>query len=67
MMKLVVRTFAICVALSGAAAVSLSSATTHAMTSHQAATSALPVPLCGPWTPCSPSPDAQATFAKHAK
>jgi len=56
MMKLLLRTVAICVVLSGAAAVSLSSASTHAMTSHQSATSALPVPLCGPWTPCTPDP-----------
>jgi hypothetical protein len=56
MIKLIVRAFAICVVLSGAAAVSLSSASTHAMTSHQSATSAMPVPLCGPWAPCPPAP-----------
>jgi len=55
-MKLAIRTFALCVVLTGAAAASMSSATTHAVASHQSATSALPVPLCGPWVPCPPDP-----------
>jgi hypothetical protein len=61
MMKLIVRALAICVVLSGAAAVSLSSASTHAMTSHQSATSAMPVPLCGPWAPCVPEPSGSVS------
>ena len=56
MMRLVVRAFAICLVLSGAAAVSLSSSAVRSVASHQAATSSLPVPLCGPWVPCPPDP-----------
>jgi hypothetical protein len=55
-MKLAIRTLAICLVVTGAAAASLSPATSHAITSHQAANSALPVPLCGPWVACPPSP-----------
>lgn len=53
-MKLVVRTLALTVVLAGAAAVSLSSSTSHAIASHQSATSGLPVPVCGPDAPCPP-------------
>ncbi len=53
-MKLAVRALAVCLVLCGAAGVSLSSATTRAIPSHQSATSALPVPICGPWAPCPP-------------
>jgi len=53
-MKLAIRTFAICAVLAGAAAVSLSSPTTHALASHQSATAGMPVPICGPWVPCPP-------------
>jgi hypothetical protein len=56
-MKLVIRTLAICLVVTGAAAASLSPATSHALTTHQAANSALPVPICGPWAPCPPGPD----------
>jgi len=53
-MKLVVRIFALSVVLAGAAAASMSSSTTHAVPSHQAAASALPIPACGPGIPgCS--------------
>jgi len=55
-MKLIVRAFAVCIVLTGAAAVSLSSATTHSISSHHSATASLPVPLCGPWVPCPPDP-----------
>jgi hypothetical protein len=54
MMKLAVRVIALSFVLAGAAAVSLSSPTTHAVASHQSATSGLPVPLCGPDAPCPP-------------
>jgi hypothetical protein len=56
-MKLAVRTLAICLVVAGAAAASLSPATSHALTSRQAVNSALPVPLCGPWEPCPPGPN----------
>ena len=55
-MRLVVRTFAICIVLIGATAVSLSSASTKGVASHQAAAASLPVPICGPWVPCQPDP-----------
>ncbi|HEY3626407.1 MAG TPA: hypothetical protein VGL00_08980 [Terracidiphilus sp.] len=54
-MKLVVRIFALTVVLAGAAAASLSSSTTHAI-SHQSATERLPVPACGPYVPTCPPP-----------
>ncbi len=56
-MKLAIRTLAICLVVTGAAAASLSPATSHALTSRQAVNSALPVPLCGPWEPCPPGPN----------
>ena len=55
-MKLAIRTLAICLVVTGAAAASLSPATSHALTSRQAVNSALLVPLCGPWVPCQPGP-----------
>jgi hypothetical protein len=56
-MKLAIRTLAICLVVAGAAAASLSPATSHALTSRQAVNSALPVPICGPWVPCQPGPN----------
>ncbi len=53
-MKLAIRALAVCMVLSGAAGVSVTSATTHAIPSRQSATAALPVPICGPWVPCPP-------------
>jgi hypothetical protein len=54
-MKLAIRISALCVVLAGATAVSFSSATTHAIVSHQSATAGMPIPLCGPGIPCGPS------------
>jgi hypothetical protein len=56
-MKLVVRIFALSVVIAGAAAASVSSSTTHAVRSHQAATETLPVPACGPYVPTCPPPN----------
>lgn len=57
-MKLVVRIFALSVVVAGAAAASVSSSTTHAFTSHQSATSAMPIPGCGPhMCPTQPDPN----------
>lgn len=53
-MKLFVRAFALCLVLAGLAGASLSSSTMHATPSHQSATSAMPIPLCGPGIPCPP-------------
>ena len=55
-MKLAIRTLAICLVITGAAGASLSPATSHVLTSRQAISSALPVPICGPWVPCPPDP-----------
>jgi len=52
MFKLALRSLAVCVVLAGASAVSLSSATTQVVTSHQSSTAAVPVPFCGPWVAC---------------
>jgi hypothetical protein len=57
-MKLAIRIFAFTVVIAGAAAASVSSSTTHAVASHQSATSALPVPQCGPHVPTCP-PDGK--------
>ena len=54
-MKLAIRISALCVVLAGATAVSFSSATTHAIVSHQSATAGMLIPLCGPGIPCGPS------------
>ena len=59
-MKLTIRIFALSVVIAGAAAASVSSATTRILPSHQSATSANPVPLCGPGMPgCPPVADAR--------
>ena len=65
-MKLAFRAFTICVVLAGAAAVSMSPATTGAIPGHQSATAGLPVPLCGPWEPCPPDqPNGNALPASN--
>lgn len=53
-MKLALRIFAFAVVVAGAAAASFSSSTTHAFTSHQAVSGAIPVPGCGPTMGCTP-------------
>jgi len=53
-MKLAVRIFALSVVVAGAAAASLSSSTSHAVTSGQAASASLPIPACGPNMPTCP-------------
>jgi len=55
-MKLAIRIFALSVVVAGAAAASVSSATTHAVPSRQAASASLPVPMCGPNLPTCPPP-----------
>ncbi len=56
-MKFMVRIFALSIVIAGAAAASLPSSTSHAVTSRQAATGLLPVPTCGPKMPgCAPPP-----------
>jgi hypothetical protein len=55
-MKFVIRAFALTFVLAGAAAVSLSSATTSTVSNHLSATAGLPVPICGPNAPCPPDP-----------
>jgi hypothetical protein len=59
-MKLAIRSLAICLVITGAAAASLSPVTSRALASRQAANSALPVPICGPWKPCPPDPSGNA-------
>jgi hypothetical protein len=54
-MKLAIQIFALCVVVAGAAAASVSPKTTQLLASHQSATSALPVPCCGPGMPCPAS------------
>jgi len=57
-MKFTVRFFALSLILAGAAAASVSSNTTQIFASRQAATSALPTPMCGPHVPtCPTQPD----------
>jgi hypothetical protein len=54
-MKLAIRILALSVVFIGAAAASLSSATNHAIPSHQAATSSMPAPVSGmPVPSCNP-------------
>jgi hypothetical protein len=53
-MKTIVRIFALSVVVAGAAAASVSSSSTHAFRSHQAATESMPIPACGPGIPCPP-------------
>ena len=55
-MKFVIRAFALSFVLAGAAAVSLSSATTSSVPNHLSATAGMPVPVCGPNVPCPPDP-----------
>ena len=50
-MKLAIRIFALSVVVAGAAAASVSSATTHAVPSQQAVSARLPIPACGPNLP----------------
>ena len=54
-MKLAIRILAFAFVLAGGAAASVSSTTTHALASHQAAAASLPVPICGPDIPCPPN------------
>jgi hypothetical protein len=55
-MKLAIRIFALSVVVAGAAAASVSSATTHAVPSQQAVSARLPIPACGPNLPtCGPN------------
>jgi hypothetical protein len=50
-MKLIVRGLAVCFVVVGFAAASLSSSSSHTLASHQSATAALPIPVCGPGIP----------------
>jgi hypothetical protein len=47
-MKTAIRIFALSVVVTGGAAAAIAPKTTHAVPSHQSATSAMPVPTCGP-------------------
>jgi len=47
-MKLAIRALLLSVVVAAAAAASVSSTPRHVVASHQSATAALPVPLCGP-------------------
>ena len=50
-MKTAIRIFALSVVVAGAAAASLSSASTKALPSHQSATAHMPIPVCAPGIP----------------
>jgi hypothetical protein len=52
-MKLTLKVLVLSVVVAGAAAASISSAPKHALASHLSATSALPIPGCGPGMGCS--------------
>jgi hypothetical protein len=54
-MKLAIRIFALSVVVAGAAAASMSPATTQPVASHQAATASNPVPICWPGAPDCPN------------
>jgi hypothetical protein len=54
-MKLAIRIFALTVVLAGAAAASVSSTSSHGMLSHQAASAAMPGPVCTPGLPTCPT------------
>ena len=54
-MKLAIRIFALSVVVAGAAAAATHSSSTHVLASHQSATSAFPVPQCGPGMPTCPT------------
>ncbi len=47
-MKLAIRIFALSVVVAGAAAASVTSASTKTLPSHQSATASMPNPYCGP-------------------
>ncbi|HEU5351426.1 MAG TPA: hypothetical protein VFU55_07495 [Terracidiphilus sp.] len=51
-MKLVVRIFAMSVVFAGVAAAAVTSAPKQMVMSHQATSSALPIPCCGPRMEC---------------
>jgi hypothetical protein len=53
-MKLAIRIFALSIVFAGAAAASVVPKTTPALPSHQSATSAMPIPACGPYI-CPPN------------
>jgi hypothetical protein len=56
-MKLAIRIFVLSIVFAGVAAASVSSSsTTHVIASHQATSSELPVPGCGPGIPGCPPP-----------
>jgi hypothetical protein len=54
-MKLTLRIFALSIVFVGVAAASVSHSSARALPSHQSATAANPVPLCGPGIPCGPT------------
>jgi len=54
-MKLAIRIIALSIVVAGAAAASLSSATTQPIASHQSATAGNPVPICYPGAPNCPN------------
>lgn len=53
-MKLVIRIFALTVVVAGAAAAATTPSHKPVLASHQAANSAMPVPMCGPGLYCPP-------------
>ena len=53
-MTFAIRAFALSVVLAGAAAAAVSSSSAHPVASHQAVSSSLPVPICGPGVPTCP-------------
>ena len=54
-MKLAIRILALSVVFAGVAAASVSSSSTRAIPSHQAATASAPIPLCAPGLPTCPN------------
>jgi hypothetical protein len=52
-MKLAIRVFVLSVVVAGAAAASVSSSQKHMLSSHQSATSGIPIPTCGPGMGCT--------------
>lgn len=61
-MKLIVRAFAVCIVLVGAAAITSSPASKQMIVSHQSAMSHLPIPVCGPGVPDCGGPKASLTL-----
>lgn len=51
-MKLVIRIFALSVVVAGAAAAAITPSSKPVVASHQAATAANPIPICGPGITC---------------